>query len=304
MKQSQILIRYGEIGLKAENTRRRFSNQLKKNIKQAFSQERMPVKIVIKRGRLFLHTNQIAKASKVLQKIFGIVSFSPVWESSANLSILTRDVIQIMGTRLTSETSFALRVRRSGTHEYTSQDVAVLVGQVLCDRFSSPVDLEDPAVELFIEIRDHQAFLFIEKIKGVGGMPYATQGTVCSIIEKPIDLLASWFLMKRGCKIHMIMTTDSLSSYTKEFLNTWYVQDTSKILFKKNASFQQKLNQEINIFNCNAVCTGVTCFKNEKMCLKTIKKIKKSCSLPVLTPLISMNEKDLEKRAKQVGIKQ
>lgn len=302
MKQSQILIRYGEIGLKAENTRRQFANQLKKNIKQACLQEKLPVKIVIKRGRFFLHTNQITKVSNVLQKIFGIVSFSPVWESSADLSVLTRDVIQVMDTRLSSETSFALRVRRSGTHDYTSQDVAIHIGQVLCDTFSSPVDLEQPDIELFIEIRDHQAFLFDEKIKSVGGMPYATQGTVCSIIEKPIDLLASWFLMKRGCRIHMIVATDSLASYTKEFLKTWYVQNNSKILSKDNKSFQQELTQEIKAYNCNAVCIGITCFKNEKMCLKTIKRIQKCCSLPVLTPLISMNENDCKKIAKQVGI--
>jgi adenylyl- and sulfurtransferase ThiI len=304
VKQSQILIRYGEIGLKAENTRRHFANQLKKNIKQAFSQEKIPLKLVIKRGRFFLHTNEIAKASKVLEKIFGIVSFSPVWESSATLSVLTKDVIQVISTRLTSETSFALRVRRSGTHEYTSQDVAVHVGQVLCNKFSSPVDLENPEVELFIEIRDQQAFLFLEKIKGVGGMPYATQGMVCSIIEKPIDLLASWFLMKRGCKLHMIVTTESLLDCTKEFLETWYVKDNSKIFFKEDLSFLQALNQEVNIVDCNAVCTGINCFKNEKLCLKIIKQIQKNCSLPVLTPLISMNERELEKRAKQVGIKQ
>jgi thiamine biosynthesis protein ThiI len=135
VKQSQILVRYGEIGLKAEYTRRQFTRQLKHNLMQAFSMENIHVNIEMMRGRFFIHTTEIERSINVLKNIFGIVSVSPVWESSSELSALIDDVLKLMESYLDQNISFALRVRRSGNHEYTSQDAAIKVGNALVDRF-------------------------------------------------------------------------------------------------------------------------------------------------------------------------
>jgi len=303
VKQSQILIRYGEIGLKAENTRRQFTYQLKKNIKQACLQEHIPVIIVIKRGRLFLQTEEVEKSIHVLKKIFGVVSFSPVWESSSDLSVLAADVLTIIKNWLTSTTSFALRVRRSGIHEYTSQDVAKEIGQVICDQFNSPVDLDNPDVELFIEIRDKQAFLFIEKIDGIGGLPYGTQGKVCCVVKNSFDLLASWYLMKRGCRIYFVIFNKRLITKVKKFLKNWYIKEDIKVIHHDTAeTWKMSVKHEIEQSNLQAVCTGILCHNNENNMFATIKELQQIFSLPVLTPLISLKEKECRKNAKLVGI--
>lgn len=302
MNQSQILVRYGEIGLKSENIRRQFTKQLKKNIKYACSKEKISVTIAIERGRFFIHTTEIGKTRPVLKKIFGIVSFSPVWESSSVLSELSADAIGLLQNYLTPKTSFALRVRRSGIHEFTSQDAAVHIGQAVCDEFNCPVDLEHPTVELFIEIRNERAFLFLEKIKGVGGLPYATQGKICCFVESALDVLASWFLMKRGCSVQFIIMDESLLDQVNTFLKKWYISQTPYFLEKNTKEDFRNSNMINEPYKCKAICSGLRCERDKKEVIQKIKKLQTQFCLPVLTPLISMNDRQIQSIAGKVGI--
>ena len=303
MKQSQILIRYGEIGLKAEYTRRQFTHYLKRNIQHAFLQENIPLKIVLKRGRIFLTTDEIKKSLKILKKIFGIVSFSPVWESSSKLSMLTEYVLQLLNGYLTEKTTFALRVRRSGVHSYSSQDAAVHIGQAVCDYFHSTVDLNRPDLELFIEIRDDQSFLFLEKINGVGGLPYGTQGTVCCFVKDQKDILASWLLMKRGCKVHLISFDETRSDQITHFLNKWYIDEKPVIYSQKDQkNMNDFIRKEIQKNHCLALCSGITCQDDVISMIDEIKKLQEQYFLPVLTPLLGETKEEIGKNMQKVGI--
>ena len=61
--------------------------------------------------------------------------------------------------------TFAVRSERDGTHDFTSMDIARVVGQVICDRFiarrgqRAPVNLDNPDVEIFSTLADSQYLL-------------------------------------------------------------------------------------------------------------------------------------------------
>lgn len=61
--------------------------------------------------------------------------------------------------------AFAIRSERDGTHDFTSMDIARVVGQVVCDRFIArtgqrpPVNLDNPDVEIFSTLVDNQYLL-------------------------------------------------------------------------------------------------------------------------------------------------
>jgi 23S rRNA G2445 N2-methylase RlmL len=61
--------------------------------------------------------------------------------------------------------AFAIRSERDGTHDFTSMDIARVVGQVVCDRFIArrgqrpPVNLDNPDVEIFSTLVDDQYLL-------------------------------------------------------------------------------------------------------------------------------------------------
>lgn len=61
--------------------------------------------------------------------------------------------------------TFAVRSEREGTHDFTSMDIARVVGQVICDRFIAqcgarpPVNLDNPDVEVFSTLANDQLLL-------------------------------------------------------------------------------------------------------------------------------------------------
>jgi len=70
------------------------------------------------------------------------------------------------------------------------------------------VDLGSPDRTLFIEVRDNVAYLFHEKIRGPGGLPYGSSGmSICALGNRE-SLLAAYLMMKRGNLLYFIYIPD------------------------------------------------------------------------------------------------
>jgi thiamine biosynthesis protein ThiI len=191
VKYELILIRYAELGLKATETRNRFENTLINNIRNALKTKEISFELRRERGRIYVFTNQINKSIDVLQKIFGITSISPAVKTSSKMEAISKVAIDISKEKLTKKKSFALRVTRTGNHSFTSQDVAVQIGNDVVKATNSSVNLTNPDFELFIEIRDKNAYLFIQKIRCNGGLPLRTQGKILVLVDSLESILAA-----------------------------------------------------------------------------------------------------------------
>src|SRR5512136_251291 len=123
-----IILRYGELSLKSTYVRKYFETMLVRNIKNAFSKENIPVAVRSMRGRIFLTTPDISNSLTILSHIFGIVSFSPAVQTTSNIQDISSTAQQLTKNVLNKQKSFAIRVTRTGTHPFTSQDVAVHIG--------------------------------------------------------------------------------------------------------------------------------------------------------------------------------
>ena len=195
-----IFIRYGELSLKSRYVRNHFESTLVRNIKNAFRSNNLQCTIHKERGRIYLYIYKISEGIRPLQRIFGITSVSPAIETTADMNSISEHAINISKKMIDKEDSFALRVTRTGQHSFTSQDVAVKIGNDIVKATKANVNLTKPNFELFIEIRNDKAFLFLEKFQGTGGLPLGTQGKALALIDSPQSILASWYLMRRGCK--------------------------------------------------------------------------------------------------------
>jgi thiamine biosynthesis protein ThiI len=201
---TKFLIRYGEIALKGDWVRRKFQDKLVANIQDYFFHERTQCIMRSERGRIFLDADDLVRASDILTRIFGITSFSRVETSRSRMEDIARLTAKQFRTKLGKGTSFAVRARRSGNHDYTSPELASHVGSALQDAFDDlRVDLSSPDVEVFIEVRDKEAFVFEGRTSGPGGMPLGTQGIVLALISSEEGVAGAWLMMKRGCKVHV-----------------------------------------------------------------------------------------------------
>jgi thiamine biosynthesis protein ThiI len=296
-----ILVRYGELSLKSTYVRNYFESTLVRNIKKALAQENIPHKITKERGRIYLSTTEVSKSCLILSRIFGLVSFSPAVQTTAVMEDMSIKALQLTKNILTKEKSFAIRSTRVGIHTFSSQQVAIQIGNDIVKATHAKVNLTRPDVELFIEIRDKRSFLFTKKIKGVGGLPLGTQGKTLVLIENPFSLLAAWYLMHRGCNVIIANTKKTNDESLRLFLTNWYEDIEIISVDQKTKNFFDQLHTLASEKNCDALVTGHT-LEESTSSLATIAQLKKQITIPVLTPLIAMTLKDLQQQCKTRGI--
>ena len=283
-----FLVRYGETGLKGPPVRRRFEQMLSENIVRAHSLAKVSCIVEKERGRLFVTTGDPAVSSVILSKTFGVVSHSLAEECTSRREEIAERAVSRLSDSLASGSTFAVRARRVGTHSYTSMELAAYIGEKILDAFverNLKVDLEEPDVEVFVEVRNNRAYLFDKVTSGPGGLPYRTQGKVLVIVEDRKSLLAAWLIMRRGCSA-VLLDVSSLGSEEIERLKPWNPWWTGYVEGLE-ASHVLKLKR----------CAGLVLGWN---LAEFNAKEKPNEGVPVFYPLVGLTAEDIEGRMKEI----
>jgi len=197
-----ILVRYDELALKSKKVRARYEQILVKNLKAMLTADGCSYSNITKEmGRIFIHSSD-TNALNSAAKVFGVVSASPAYTCEPTIEAASELCADVANNLLREGQSFAIRARRAGNHDFTSRDMAVACGNAVQKNKNVRVDLDNPDVEIFAEMRQDKAYVFTESVKGVGGLPMGTQGRMVALISGGIDSpVAAWLMMKRGCEI-------------------------------------------------------------------------------------------------------
>ena len=303
MNYDLILIRYGELSLKSSFVRKQFESILIKNIKDGLQKNHISYEVKRERGRIYVYTTEVTQSIDVLKNIFGITSISPAVKTTSDTGDMATLALNFCQKMLNKEKSFALRVTRTGDHNFSSQDVAVKIGSEIVIATKAKVDLSTPDFELFIEIRNDKSFFFTEKIFGTGGLPLGTQGKILALINNPQSLLAAWYLMRRGCDILFLKTNNQITSSLHSFIKNWYAEVDIVETDLTEKSLYEMVNKFASERSCDAVVTGHTIYDTSQDVLSDIKQLKQRISLPILSPLIAMDFDEIDIKCKKLGIK-
>ena len=332
MEHSVIIARYGEVGLKSPRVRSRFERKLSSNIKASFNCE-----IDINQARIFIFPENFLEALAKLKKIFGIVSFSPAISTHSTYEDIEKtlnsyvDELEKEGL-IASDTKFAIRCRRVGKHDFSSQELAAFAGSVVVRKLGCPVDLTNPQFEIFLEVREDDTYIFHEKIKGPGGLPLGTQGKLISLISSGIDSpVATYLMMKRGCEIIALHYDNQPFTKAKSTENFELLVDQLKsyspgVSFKtrivKYGDYLQKCREDApekmtcvlcksgmykiaellaKDMNALAIVDGSSVGQVASQTLPNILATRDNISVPILSPLIGMDKVEIEKIAKEIG---
>jgi thiamine biosynthesis protein ThiI len=199
-----VLLRYGEIALKGKN-RVYFFRKLRRNVRKCLKANRIHGDVWQKGQRIYLETDQVEEAIAAVQRVFGIVSLSPVRVTPADMDAITEESLALARhIGLDSTRTFKVRVRRSDkSFPLISPEIERRVGETIAEATGARADLSKAAeVTVGIEIQPGRALIFGERIPGPGGLPLGSQGRVVSLISSGIDSpVASWLMMKRGCGV-------------------------------------------------------------------------------------------------------
>jgi thiamine biosynthesis protein ThiI len=198
------LVAYNEIALKSKPVRRMLESRLASQIEAILTRKGLEgVKVMRRFGRLYVE-GATTQDSAAIAKVFGVASVMPSQRTFSDRESVLRLAVRVASERIGDGQSFAVRPKVVGKHEYSSQDLAVETGSAVNAALSGRgvyVNLSEPDVTLYIEVRDRDAFVYTEIIKGVGGLPYGSQGRLVALFSGGIDSpVAMWLMMKRGAE--------------------------------------------------------------------------------------------------------
>ncbi|MFQ5974865.1 MAG: tRNA uracil 4-sulfurtransferase ThiI [Candidatus Hydrothermarchaeales archaeon] len=189
-----IIVRYGEIGTKSRQSRKRIEAKLVKNIKKAIGKN----KVRRTYGRIYVDSDSKEDAMKI-SRVFGVVSTSIATKVAPDFDTIIDEGVKYALPKIKENSTFAIRARRAGEHAFHSKDIEVEMGSKIGGTTKAKVDLESPDKTIYVEVRDDYAYIFDEIIKGVGGLPLGTQGEVIAMVSGGIDSpVATWMMMTRG----------------------------------------------------------------------------------------------------------
>ena len=332
MNYDLIIARYGEIGLKSPKIRSRFERKLVKNIEATFECD-----VERNQGRIYIHPKDFNEGIEKLNRVFGVVSYSPAISTKTNyenidktLSNYTQDLID--EGILDENTKFAIKCRRVGTHDFTSQEMAAHCGGVVRNVILAPVDLTNPDLTIFVEIRDDDAYIFHEKVKGPGGLPLGTQGKVVVLLSSGIDSpVAAYLMMKRGCEVVALhcnndpfsgpkvtenfnALVDQLNIYAKGTPIKKHVIDYGEYLTVAKTKAPEKMTCVLcksgmyklagmlaKKMHAEAVIDGSSLGQVASQTLPNILATREDLDVPVLSPLIGLDKVEITKIAQKIG---
>lgn len=333
MTYDKLLLRFGEFTLKGKN-RNRFERSVLNHIRSVL-RPYPGAKIIKEYGRLYVELNGESPDAliQVLKKVFGLVSISPVRVCPSETDRIIETAVEFVGQKeLEGTVTFKVNARRVWKQfPHSSQEMNHLVGSPLLRTYPQlKVKVKQPDMELRVEIRENETYLYYEVIPGAGGYPLGTNGKAMLLLSGGIDSpVAGWSAMRRGLEIECVHfysfpytsqlakekvmeLTRLLSGYTGKIklhlvpftdVQTSFVgigQDNLIITFMRRAMLRiaSSLAEREGAL---AIVTGDSLGQVASQTLPSMNVIGRATELPLLRPLVMMDKNDIINIAMDIG---
>jgi len=187
---NSIVIHYSEIGLKGSN-RPFFEKALIKDIENKTGN-----KVRKEYGRFVIDSSE----AKGLERVPGIAYYSQAFKVGLDINEMSKSSELILDK---SKTVKVVASRSNKQFRFKSPEINKLVGDYLVSK-GWKVSMR-PEQELFIEVSGRNAYVYKDKIKGIGGLPLGVSGKLIALISGGIDSpVAAYKMIRRGCKVILV----------------------------------------------------------------------------------------------------
>ncbi len=327
--QSLRVIASSEIYLKSRRTRRHFMPILRANLEAALGAAVPDAKVRQRGNQEFeVRTGDLTTAAEAAATVFGVDRIDRVLPIDAtSLDQITRDVVRLAAPSVDNR-KFAVRVRRSGDHDWRSHDAEVAIGSALIDR-SAGVDLSNPDFTVRVRVEGTAGVVVAESWRGPGGLPVGTQSPCLVMLSGGIDSpVAAWMMMRRGCPIDMLHfqlecnQADHALAVGHQLATRWghgaginlHVVDFEPVKKELGVSAQAKYRQVLlkqlmteaahrvaRELQIPLLVTGDSLGQVSSQTAANLIEIDKYAQAPVLRPLLAMTKQEIVDRARVIG---
>ncbi len=345
MDEMAVLIRYGEVALKGGN-RHHFERILMRRIKEKVS-DLMDPDIKYKGGLLIMditkEINDLSETKKndflgrlrsKLLSVFGIDSISFALITKPNLSYIIDAapgfVEQLRRDRAIG--TFKVEAKRSDkSFPAKSPEIASKVGAGILKAVKNiGVDVHNPDLIVNVNVRNENAYIYEDRIRGQGGLPLGACGKGLLLLSGGIDSPVAGFLMaRRGMSISAVhfnsypytskraldkvmRLKDQLAEYVGNFdvrtVNLLPAQMAIRSKAPENEGTILTRRFMIRIANiiaeevhANALITGESLGQVASQTAESLAVTDAAANLPILRPLIAYDKRDIIGIAKDIG---
>ncbi|MEG1016389.1 MAG: tRNA uracil 4-sulfurtransferase ThiI, partial [Oscillospiraceae bacterium] len=329
-----LLAKYGELALKGLN-KGTFEAAMLKTIKR-----RMAVagEFDVKKAQSTVYIEpknedaDVDKACEMLRRVFGISAINRALLTFKDFDIICQNVVEYLKTDLAKARTFKVSAKRSDkSFHMNSMELACEVGGYILERFPNlEVKMDDPDLNVVVEIREYGAYIHKGKIEAAGGMPTGTSGRAAVMISGGIDSpVAAWMMAKRGvdlCGIHfmsppytseaaldkVVRLSSIVSRWSGNFVLTCVPFTETQVLIRDNCppdlftvlmrrSMVRIAEMICEKEHCEALITGESLAQVASQTLLAIKCTDEAATIPVLRPLIGMDKLEITAIARRIG---
>ena len=143
------------------------------------------------------------EAVRRLSKVFGVASVSPAISVEKDMKALGQAAAQYVSQLMEEEDikTFKVKAKRSDkSFPVQSPEIGAEVGGAILSAVKDiRVDVHNPDLLLFADVRREGAYIYRDKVKGFGGLPLGTNGKGLILMSGGIDSPVAAFMMaKRG----------------------------------------------------------------------------------------------------------
>lgn len=329
------IVRSGEAALKGQNKpyfEKMLAERIKKLLKKFEGTE-----VRRHEGLIFVKTEKSVPEEDVIRemkKVFGIASISPAVSCEPDMKSIGEKAVSYMMDQIEKKgvKTFKVEAKRADkSFPVKSPDISKRIGAaVLKGCKVLKVDVHDPDVHLFVDVRPGICYIYQKKIAGFGGLPLGTNGKGLVLLSGGIDSPVATFMMaKRGMQIEAVhfhsypytserarVKVEELASilavYCSRFkmhiINMLPVQEEivkncpSEETTIQLRRFMMRVAERVaRASDCDMLITGESLGQVASQTSDALVVTDASVDIPVMRPLIALDKVDIIDIARDIG---
>lgn len=330
-----IMVRYGEMTLKKKNYRH-FLKQINNNIKSKLKDfSNLRVENTNFRSYIYLNGEDHVPVIDKLNTVFGLSSYSLCVKTEPDYDHIADKAVELIkAEKKKAICTFKVETKRGDkTFPATSPIITKEIAARVLPRVSGlVVDVHKPDLTLHIDLRSEGTYIYVNSVKGLGGLPAAISGKGLLLISGGIDSPVAGFLaLKKG--IDLVALHFASPPFTSDMALQKVIdllQEIAKftatgkitLLVCPFTEIQDAIRKNVdNIYNitimrrhmyriADAVCrerdlglivSGESIGQVASQTVESLKVINEVTNLPVIRPLATYDKVEIIKTAREIG---
>ncbi|MEG0272388.1 MAG: tRNA uracil 4-sulfurtransferase ThiI [Hydrogenoanaerobacterium sp.] len=328
-----ILLKSGEIALKGLN-RSSFEDTLIRNARRRL-ESLGGFKFTKSQSTIYCAPTasdiDLDEAVERLSRVFGFAALSRAAIVEKNWDIISTAAVEYLADTLPFVSTFKVQARRSDkSFPMNSPQICEELGGILLDAYPNlSVNVQNPEMTVWVEIRENHAYIHAKQLPGAGGMPVGTSGKAMLLMSGGIDSpVAGYMMAKRGVEVSaihfasppytserakqkVITLLQKMVAYTghirlyvvpftaiQEAIKENCPEELFTIIMRR---FMMKLAQRLAVqTDCTALITGESLAQVASQTIGAIACTDAVCEMPVFRPVIGMDKEEIVQTARKI----